>query len=238
VINIDNTGERIIIEKETPLMVARHLCAYKLAKDFVSGKKVLDIGSGEGYGSGYLADFAKEVTGLDYSESAIAYAQDRYRKNNLKFLNLNIEELYKVQDKFDVICSFQVIEHIKDTGAFLSNVKNLLNKEGKFICSTPNRLDASPHTLKPHNPFHVKEYLIGEFESLLKGYFKNVEIVGLIRGSRLNFYRRLKKIGIFNLLPKKFDPVKIFYSRINSSNFAFIKEDLVRALDFISINSD
>ena len=47
---IDNTGERILLEKETPLMISRHFCAYKFARDFVSGKEVLDIGCGEGRG--------------------------------------------------------------------------------------------------------------------------------------------------------------------------------------------
>jgi len=40
---IANTGERILLEKEIPLMIAHHFRAYKFAKAFVSGKDVLDI---------------------------------------------------------------------------------------------------------------------------------------------------------------------------------------------------
>jgi protein-L-isoaspartate O-methyltransferase len=73
---ISNTGERILLDKETPLMIARHFRAYKFAKDYVCNKTVLDIGCGEGYGTYYLGGFAKEVMGIDYDEAIIDYARD------------------------------------------------------------------------------------------------------------------------------------------------------------------
>jgi 2-polyprenyl-3-methyl-5-hydroxy-6-metoxy-1,4-benzoquinol methylase len=72
---IINTGERILLEKETPLMIARHFCAYKFAQAFILGKEVLDIGCGEGYGADFLADFAQEVLGIDYDKVVINYAK-------------------------------------------------------------------------------------------------------------------------------------------------------------------
>lgn len=80
---IINTGERILLSKETPSMISRHFCVYRFAKDYVIDKTVLDIGCGEGYGSFYLAEFARQAMGMDYDRAIIDYARTRYRKRNL-----------------------------------------------------------------------------------------------------------------------------------------------------------
>ncbi len=103
---IANTGERILLEKETPLMIARHFCAYKFASQFASQKSILDIGCGEGYGSNLLAHSAKEVLGIDYDPEVIDYARNKYLKENLNFSCLDVENLGSLTQKFDLICSF------------------------------------------------------------------------------------------------------------------------------------
>lgn len=236
-IDISNTGERIFLEKETPLMIARHFCAYKFAKDFVLSKDVLDIGCGEGYGADFLAGSAKRVSGIDYDKTAIDYAKDKYYKDNLEFSVLDVKNLSYLTQKFDVICSFQNIEHILDTRKLLNNISNLLKDNGIFICSTCNKKDASPGRDTPFNKFHIKEYLADEFKELLVDHFHKVDISGLKRGFSLKFYRRLKKIGLFNFLPPNLDPVKKFYKRINCDNFYFTKKDIGNCLDFIAVCS-
>jgi len=221
--DIADTGERILLEKETPLMIARHFCAYKFAKDYAAGKTVLDIGCGEGYGSLYLSGFAQEVVGIDYDQGVIEYAKAKYQKNNLRFFTLNANALDSLKDKFDIICSFQCIEHIKEAENFLRSIRGLLKDKGIFICSTPNRKDASPGRVTPVNKFHVKEYLQDEFKALLEEYFKNLDMFGLKRGRSLNFYRRLKKAGLCNFLPEAINPVKRFYGRIDCNNFIMVK---------------
>ncbi len=236
--HIIDTGERILLEKESPLMIARHFCAYKFAKDFVLGKTVLDIGCGEGYGSYYLAGFAKEVAGLDYDKAIIDYAKDKYQRSNLIFNSIDIKNLNSLNNKFDIICTFQVIEHFQDPRRFLEDVKLLLNPAGTYICSTPNKLDASPNSDTPLNKFHVKEYFLEEFKNLLKPYFKEVNMFGLKRGAGLKLYRRLKKIGIFNFLPGHLNPVKRFYKEIDCDSFILEKNNLDTALDFIAVCSN
>ena len=236
-LEIDNTGERILLDKETPLMIARHFCAYKFAKDYVSGKEVLDIGCGEGYGADFLCGFANRVLGIDYDNDVIAYAQSKYKKNNLEFKAMDIRDLAVLNKKFDVICSFQNIEHIRDTEKLLKDVSNLLNGHGVFICSTCNMKDASPGQNAPFNKFHVKEYLIHEFRSLLESKFSRVDLSGLKRGLAQKVCRRLKKIGLFNFLPEKLDPVKQFFSQANCSCFFWTKNNLDSCLDFIAVCS-
>ena len=232
---IDNTGERILLEKETPLMIARHFCAYNYAKGFVVGREVLDIGCGEGYGSDFLAGYARSVLGIDYDAAVIDYAKDKYHKPGLEFSVLDIKRLDSLSRKFDLICSFQNIEHIQDTGKLLRNISGLLNDNGVFICSTCNIKDASPDSKVPFNKFHVKEYLVSEFKELLEGHFNRVEISGLRRSIALRFNRRLKKIGLFNFLPAKLDPVKRFFAKANCGYFFWTKNNLDSCLDFIAV---
>ena len=139
---IIDTGERILLDKETPLMIARHFFAYRFARGYCRDKRVLDIGCGEGYGANYLAQSAKAVLGADYNSDAINYAKGKYAKYNLSFSLINFTQPPNLNEKFDVICSFQVIEHIKDVNFFLKNIKAQLDAYGTFICSTPNKLDA------------------------------------------------------------------------------------------------
>jgi len=232
---IINTGERILLEKETPLMIARHFCAYKFANAFVGAKVVLDIGCGEGYGSDFLSNYAKSVLGIDYDKAVISYARDKYNKKNLQFMVLDIKDLISLTKKFDVICSFQNIEHIRETDKLLKDISSLLNDDGVFICSTCNMKDASPGRTTPFNNFHVKEYRFSEFQGLLEAHFSSVEMTGLNRGRALRMYRRLKKIGLFNFLPEKLDPVKRFFREAECDYFLWSKKNMDNCLDFIAV---
>lgn len=230
-----NTGERILLEKETPFFIARHLCAYRFAKDYANEQDVLDIGCGEGYGSYFLAGFARRVTGIDYDPEVIDYAKEKYKRDNLEFLALDIKTLGSLKKKFNIICSFQFIEHLRDAKAFLASIKEALSENGIFICSTPNRYDASPNSNTPLNKFHLKEYALTEFRELLEAGFKDVCIWGLKRTRRQDFYRRLKKIGLFNFLPHSLNPVKRFFASAGCEDFAMVKDAVESALDFIAV---
>ncbi|MFH1507301.1 MAG: class I SAM-dependent methyltransferase [Candidatus Omnitrophota bacterium] len=233
--DINNTGERILLEKETPLMIARHLSAYHFASAYAKGKSVLEIGSGEGYGSYLLSGVCNKITAIDYNKEAISYAKAKYERSNLHYTCLDIKELCELCDTYDLICCFQVIEHISQVDEFLKRTKSLLNKGGIFICSTPNKLDMSKGSHVPINKFHVREYLFLEFKDLLSIHFSKVDIIGLKRSPLFNFYRRLKKIGFSRILPHNMDPIRRFYSQGSSNSYFFDTRTIGKALDFIAI---
>ncbi|MDO8748117.1 MAG: class I SAM-dependent methyltransferase [Candidatus Omnitrophota bacterium] len=76
---------RIIPEAVAPKFFAEHLKVYEFLRDDACGKKVLDVGCGDGYGADYLAAEVFEVTALDYDEAVIAAARAKYGRPNLKF---------------------------------------------------------------------------------------------------------------------------------------------------------
>ena len=56
------TGERMVPWADEPSIIHEHLHRYLFTQQFVAGKAVLDLGSGEGYGSNLLAERAEKVT--------------------------------------------------------------------------------------------------------------------------------------------------------------------------------
>ena len=79
------TGERFIPLQMSGDIELEHLHRYAIALSFATGKSVLDIASGEGYGSNLLAKVANSVIGVDISTDAISYAINRYPRKNLEF---------------------------------------------------------------------------------------------------------------------------------------------------------
>ena len=155
-----------------------HLHRYALCRSFVAGKDVLDVACGEGYGANLLAQRARRVVGVDIDKSTIQDAVAKYQDNaRLEFTTANCTSLPFKKASFDVVVSFETIEHITEQKAFVKEAARVLREGGVFVVSTPNRPVYSEETgLK--NPFHVKEFDEAEFRALLGGVFKHVHLFG------------------------------------------------------------
>src|SRR6185436_16462115 len=109
------TGERFLPWLEQSSIAYEHLHRYAYASTFVRGKRVLDLASGEGYGSKMMSDTAASVIGVDIDDKAVEHAQSRYGSANLQFLKGSISGVPIPGDhSFDVIVCFEAIEHIED----------------------------------------------------------------------------------------------------------------------------
>lgn len=171
------TGERMILNRMNKNTEIEHLCRYKYAKQFVKGKRVLDAACGSGYGSKMLAEKAESVIGIDISEETIQYACDNYLTSNVEFMVGSIEKLPFEDNFFDVVVSFETIEHVNEQiqNSFLKEIKRVLKDDGILIMSTPDKkLFTDERSGKP-SEFHVKEFYKEDFLKFLYKEFKYVE---------------------------------------------------------------
>jgi ubiquinone/menaquinone biosynthesis C-methylase UbiE len=173
------TPEQMLQGYRYPLgVINEHLERYCFAGKFIVDKNVLDIACGCGYGTSFLARRgAKSVIGVDRSVEALECAKF-YTESNLKFINGDAYKLEFENNTFDVIISFETIEHLDNPTKFVTELQRVLKKDGTLIISTPNKLVHSPNSLKPVNPHHVHEYFNEEFKSLLFSFFSDVQFFG------------------------------------------------------------
>ncbi len=137
---------------------------YELAAMFCHGKSVLEIGCGAGYGAAILAREAASVYAFDYSQEAIEYCKEHYLADNINFYMVDFHD-YQVKSHFyDVVVTYEFLEHIMDGDRLMVLIKEALVPGGMAFISTP----------KPpgHSRFHVHEYELEEFESLLSAHFQ------------------------------------------------------------------
>lgn len=182
-----NTGERLetnFFNKTT----IEHLHRYALACEFAEGKVVLDIASGEGYGTNLLSNHASFVYGVDIDNETVINAEKKYIKSNLKFLHGSTSKIPLEDSTVDLVVSFETIEHHDEHDQMMKEIKRVLKAEGLLIISTPDKKfysDLRNYT----NPFHVKELYKNEFENLVSKYFKKNQVLsqGYMFGNSLIF---------------------------------------------------
>lgn len=202
------TGERPGWGRDFDYDEARHLAAYLRARDLAAGRKVLDAGCGEGFGTQTLADVAREVVGIDYSADAVAYSRGRWHKPNLRFEVVDLTNPGAYDETFDLVLNFQVLEHIADEVPFLKGLRARLRPGALLMLTTPNRL-----TSFSENPYHLREYTPDELHALLGRVFGDVRIAGIFGNEKVTEFDRkreqavrrilrLDPLGIRNLLPQ------------------------------------
>jgi SAM-dependent methyltransferase len=164
------TGERFVPGSAGEIWY-EHWHRYHFVAPMVAGREVLDIACGEGYGSALLARHATRVTGADIAPAAIAHARSRYAdRSNLAFQEADCAALPFADSSFDVVVSFETIEHLAAQEAFLDEIRRVLRPGGFVVLSCPNKIeytDKRGYT----NEFHVRELYRAELAALVAPRF-------------------------------------------------------------------
>lgn len=168
---LEFTGERVIPGVTPDRIVRDHVERYRFAARFVRGARVLDVACGTGYGSEILGrGGAAYVVGVDISSESAVYAATHYTASGVFFAVGDAMRLGFKHAAFEVVVSFETLEHVPSADAFLDEVARVLKPRGVFVCSTPNR----PITTNSDNPravstpFHAREFTPEEFLELLR----------------------------------------------------------------------
>lgn len=165
------TGERL----ETSIYngnTINHLHRYAISMPLIKGKTVLDIASGEGYGSHLMSFESQHVYGVDIDATTIEKAKNKYSRSNLEFLTGSTSQIPLENDSVDIVISFETIEHHDEHDQMMTEIKRVLKPNGTLIISSP---DKHFYTDKRNykNPYHIKELYKSEFANLITKYFKN-----------------------------------------------------------------
>jgi O-antigen biosynthesis protein len=139
---IEWTGERCVPWAPDVQVVYEHFHRYLWARSLVADRRVLDLGSGEGFGAALLAGSARSVTGIDIDYDAVEHSRLNYTGDNLDFRQASASDLHEFADgSFDVVVAFEMIEHVgeREQRRLLDEVARVLSNGGLFIVSTPER---------------------------------------------------------------------------------------------------
>ena len=205
----------------------RHLIAYKEAAKIISGK-VLELGSGEGYGIKELAPYADTYIAADKFLTSIP--DKKQHKDKVKFIQLEFPPLENIEDNsIDYVVTFQVIEHIERDQEFLQEIFRVLKKGGQLILTTPNKSMSLTR-----NPWHIREYNPQEMELLLQKFFTDYKVYGLFGNKKvMNYYyknkesiKRFTRFDILNMqywLPRWM--LQIPYDIMNRFNRHYLQDE-------------
>lgn len=154
------------------LVEAEHLARYEWAAQLCSGRGVLDVGCGAGYGAELLNRAgAMEVVGVDNSATALDLARSNVSSGVTCELG-DARELAFPDDSFDLVVCFELIEHVDDQARVLDEVARVMRADGLLVISSPNR-----DRYMPGNPHHRHELLRDELQALLDARFPSARIL-------------------------------------------------------------
>ena len=140
--------ERVHIGEFDDIVEKEHLIRYEFARDYCKGKTVADIACGTGYGTKILKEVATSVHGYD---------KEPLCENHI--IDLETEFWEK---EYDVIVSFETIEHIENYNFFLENI---WKSAKQLVVSSPVGEFAG------YNPYHQQVWTLSEFKKHLEKFF-------------------------------------------------------------------
>ena len=193
-------GERVVEGIHYGWLMKDHLARYEWVSRYCVDKRVLDVATGTGYGAAILRrNGAAEVVAVDREQAALDYAATRYGTDGLRWVHGDANDL-AYQAEFDVVVSFETIEHLKEPQRLVIGCKRALKPGGSWIVSTPENV-GGPFV----SDYHELEFSRTEFRAALRKHFDDVELLGQRREIELplkllgdlpdRYWRRSSRLG-------------------------------------------
>lgn len=196
--------------------IKKYNIAYKFSKlsQQTNQKTLLDYGCGTGDFLKYAKDKGLKVYGVEPNEAALNLAQKKVGTEYVSSRNLK-----EINQQFDYITLWHVLEHIPDLFEFIEELKSKLNPDGKILIAVPNHLSLDAKFYKNYwaawdVPRHIWHFSNDSFQKLM--YKNNLEIVKIYPLWFDSFY--------VSLLSEKYKKTK----------FGFIRAILIGSLSNLS----
>lgn len=158
--------------EENTLQLLIKLARYKfVARILKAQDNVLEVGSGSGLGTIFLAQHVKHVTGVEIKASDYESACKVNRRDNVEFVLKSIFD-YKPVKPFDAVVSLDVIEHLSEEEGkkFVGQLARLCKPDGIVIVGTPS-IHSYPYQCSYSQAAHIKCYDRPELDALMDSFF-------------------------------------------------------------------
>jgi SAM-dependent methyltransferase len=158
--NAGGWEERILPGVSPSQTLSEHLARYEVASRFGPGR-ILGAACGVGYGTALLHEAgARQVIGVDISIEACRHGLKAY---GASVVCGDATTLPFASEIFDLVVSFETVEHVSDPAQLLSELNRVCKTNGMLITSVPNK-----RVYPPGNPFHLHEFGRGDILRLIE----------------------------------------------------------------------
>jgi SAM-dependent methyltransferase len=164
----------------------RHHARYDLALK-VLGRELdfrtscgLDVGCGDGVLLYKVALLGGSIRGLDAEPMALELAAQEMQRRGMPpptLFQASCLDIPLPAASVDYVTAIELIEHIAEVDAFMTEVCRVLRPGGWFVCTTPQRRPEQAYD-EVRDPYHVHEFTASELRELLSGSFPKVRIFG------------------------------------------------------------
>ena len=159
-------------KRYNPAVDARYKLTVEAICNIARHARVLDVGCGDGLLMARLAPFMNKIVGVETDETAVALARDKLKTfTNCEVIHASSYDLPAADNSFDVVVSADVIEHLKEPAEHLRQICRVVRRDGALVLTTPKYRPDRRWDVR-----HEKEYRADELESLLLGYFEDIEL--------------------------------------------------------------
>jgi len=163
----------------------KHMCfvlaRYKFCAKMLEGKeKVMEVGSGDGFGLPIIAQAVKKVYACDWDKRLLDGTAKRLKHlKNIEYLHIDLNK-NSPKVLVDGIFLIDVIEHLdpRKEKIFLNNIVKCLKPRGVLILGTPN-ITASEHATPRSRVQHINLKSNKSLRELMEKYFENVFMFGM-----------------------------------------------------------
>lgn len=232
--NTINLSERCYPEFSQRRVLRDHLARYEFAKQFVHGKTVADIGSGEGYGSALLkeAGGALGVIAIDNDLSIVESAKQKYP--GIQFLVGDATHTGLPDSSVDIVTCFEVWHHLDRHEDFISEMRRILKPDGLLVCSVPNKrvIYLNPFHQKMLTEFYRKDFDKKTISNYMNGNFYIEEWYGqrFVSPFLLNSFVRLVLFLLSHVHPSIAGRIKNAYKLANGPQVLPLQGENARIL--------